>query len=410
MSDWKKVVLGDLGKTFNGLSGKSKDDFGAGGSRYIPYLNIFNNSIIDPAELEIVRVKPGEKQNPVKYGDLFFTTSSETIEEVGMTSVLLDNLDNVYLNSFCFGFRQHNFDTLLPEFVPFLFRSTKVRKDITYFGQGSTRYNLGKTNLLEKLELSIPPLPVQQKIAHILSTVDRQIEKTKQLILKYEMVKEGMMQDLFNRGIDVKTGKLRPSYDEAPGLYKESELGWIPKEWTVRKLSDVTTNLDGKRIPLKQEDRDLMEPRYPYYGASGVIDFVEDYIFDDHLILIGEDGENVLSRNLPLAFSVKGKIWVNNHAHVIKPMPEHSINYLTEYLESLDYSSIVSGSAQPKITQGHLSKTLIRLPIRLEQDLIFQRIEAMVKIIDSNVDTLNQNVVLKTGLMQDLLTGKVNLT
>ena len=91
-----------------------------------------------------------------------------------------------------------------------------------------------------------------------------------------------------------------------------------PADWEAKPVDQVVEFLDGKRIPLKQEDRDLMEGNIPYYGASGIIDYVNDYIFDDELILLGEDGENVVSRNLPLAFKIKGKSWVNNHAHVLR--------------------------------------------------------------------------------------------
>src|SRR5690606_29055719 len=104
MGEWKEIELGNLGQTYSGLSGKTKEDFGSG-KPYIPYLNIFSNSKINPNALELVEISPTERQNRVQHGDIFFTTSSETIEEVGMTSVLLNDLGEVYLNSFCFGFR-----------------------------------------------------------------------------------------------------------------------------------------------------------------------------------------------------------------------------------------------------------------------------------------------------------------
>lgn len=126
---WKDYRLGDLGKTYSGLTGKSKEDFGKG-SPYIPYLNIFNNSRIDIGHFDYVSISPEEKQSAVRNGDIFFTASSETPDEVGMASVLLDNLENTYLNSFCFGFRLHNFYILLPEFARFYLRGQKFRKKI----------------------------------------------------------------------------------------------------------------------------------------------------------------------------------------------------------------------------------------------------------------------------------------
>jgi type I restriction enzyme, S subunit len=260
---------------------------------------------------------------------------------------------------------------------------------------------------LYKLKFKWFELPEQTKIAHILSTCDAVIEKTKSAIAKYKAIKQGMLHDLFTRGIDINTGKLRPKYEDVPELYKESKLGWVPGEWEILSIADISENLDGNRIPVKQSDRDRQAKIFPYYGASGIIDYVEDYIFDEPLILLGEDGENVISRNLPLAFKVEGKIWVNNHAHVLKPINGISlIEFLCEALESIDYSSIVSGSAQPKITQGHLSKILLKIPQIKEQEIISQRIVSLNIKLKTEQLYLQKLQSIKQGLMGDLLSGR----
>lgn len=272
-------------------------------------------------------------------------------------------------------------------------------------------------DIMANIAITVPPLPTQRKISHILSTADAVIEKTQATIAKYKAIKQGMLHDLFTRGIDMSStslaiyGKLRPRYEDAPGLYKESSLGFTPVEWEVIKIADVSENLDGKRIPVKQENRDKQAEIYPYYGASGIIDYVEDYIFDEPLILLGEDGENVVSRNLPLAFKVEGKIWVNNHAHVLRPISGiTTIEFLCEVLESIDYSPIVSGSAQPKITQGHLSKILVRIPKIEEQIKISERIVSINKILHTEQTYLHKLQQLKAGLMSDLLSGRVKVS
>ena len=226
----------------------------------IPYLNIFENTFIDPKFLDYVNIKQAENQNKTKYGDLFFTTSSETPDEVGMTSVLYNNFEELYLNSFCFGFRLHSFDILLPRFAGFLFRSSFIRKNISTLAQGSTRYNLSKSIFFDKLFINLPPLPHQRKIARILTTIDNVIEKTESAIAKYKAIKQGMMHDLFTRGIDAETGKLRPTKEEAPHLYKKTELGWTPKEWEVEKLEDVCDVRDGTHE----------SPKYVEYGIPFV--------------------------------------------------------------------------------------------------------------------------------------------
>lgn len=193
---WKTVKLGGLGYSFSGLSGKTIDDFGEG-KPFIPYMNIFSSGKIDPNKLEYVRIADNEHQNNVEKGDWFFTTSSETPEEVGMTSVLVDDIGEAYLNSFCFGFRLYNKQEFDPEFVSYLFRSEELRKKISLFAQGSTRYNLPKQQMFDKLYFSYPDsLPAQRRIAAILSSADKVIEQTRQLISKYKSIKQGMMEDL----------------------------------------------------------------------------------------------------------------------------------------------------------------------------------------------------------------------
>ena len=195
---------------------------------------------------------------------MFFTTSSETFEEVGMTSVLLEDIEECYLNSFCFGFSLYNFDDLIPEFVPYLFRGETVRRDISILGQGSTRYNLPKTELLNRLKLNLPPLPTQRKIARILSTADAVVEKTQAAIAKYKAIKQGMLHDLFTRGIDLATGTQRPAYKDASHLYKPSKLGWIPKEWEDLTFKDMCIINQGLQIPISSRFKNEGKNRYVY--------------------------------------------------------------------------------------------------------------------------------------------------
>ncbi|OPL13215.1 MAG: hypothetical protein AVO38_13925 [delta proteobacterium ML8_D] len=295
------------------------------------------------------------------------------------------------------------------EFLYYQLNQSKHKLDRV--SQGSTFLAIN-SNDLNYFLIDAPILKnTQRKIARILSTADAVIEKTQAAIAKYKAIKQGMLHDLFTCGIDPATNKLRPIYQDAPHLYKPSKLGWIPKEWEVLSVADVSENLDGKRIPVKQEDRDKQAKIYPYYGASGIIDYVDDYIFDEPLILLGEDGENVVSRNLPLAFKVEGKYWVNNHAHVLRPIKDIStIEFLCEALEFIDYSSIVSGSAQPKITQGHLSKILLRMPKIEEQEDIGSMIQSINQKLQTEQSYLHKMQQIKAGLMADLLSGKKEVT
>ena len=203
-SPWKKVKLGDIGDTYNGLSGKNKDDFEYGNAQFIPYINVFSNERIDTNNLGCVQIKPNEQQNTVKYGDIFFTVSSETPDEVGMASVLLEHLNNTYLNSFCFGYRLNNFSTLNPFFAAYLFRTEHFRNYMSVLAQGSTRFNISKKEVM-KLKIDLPTIEEQTAIAEVLTAADREIELAKEKLERLRRQKRGLMQQLL-------TGKKRVKY------------------------------------------------------------------------------------------------------------------------------------------------------------------------------------------------------
>lgn len=196
---WKEVRLGEIGETYNGLTGKNKNDFGTG-EKFITYKNIFDNSRVDIDNYGLVEIEKNEKQNVIKYGDIIFTTSSETSHEVGMSSVVLEDInENIYLNSFCFGFRLKKENTLYPIFSRYYFRGNKFREDIFKLAQGSTRFNLSKNELM-KIKIRIPSLEEQKAIAEVLSTADEEIDLLEKLIEELKEEKKGLMQ-LLLKGI-----------------------------------------------------------------------------------------------------------------------------------------------------------------------------------------------------------------
>ncbi len=193
--EWKTHFLHELGDSFGGLTGKTKDDFGSG-KPYVPYTNIFNNSAVDTKNLELVVIDENEKQNKIKYGDLLFTTSSETPDEVGMSSVLLEHVDNLYLNSFSFAVRLRNFENLVPEFARYLFREESARKKISLLAQGATRYNISKNQFM-RLSFQMPSIDEQQKIAAYFSKLDETIELHRTQLDKLKQMKQACLSGIF---------------------------------------------------------------------------------------------------------------------------------------------------------------------------------------------------------------------
>ncbi|MBC8552836.1 MAG: restriction endonuclease subunit S [Candidatus Brocadiales bacterium] len=196
LPNWKEYLFGSLGESFGGLSGKSKNDFGEG-SPFINYMNVFRNSKIDPLKVDYVKIVEGENQNEVRYGDILITGSSETPEEVGMASVVLNMLEGYYLNSFCFGFRLNDFNTLLPEYARFLMRGEKVRKFMFKHAQGSTRFNLSKTTVKEKLRIVLPGISEQKEITKKLDLMENNISVFEANIARTKALQKSIINQIF---------------------------------------------------------------------------------------------------------------------------------------------------------------------------------------------------------------------
>ncbi|MFD0957984.1 restriction endonuclease subunit S [Paenibacillus chungangensis] len=182
------------------------------------------------------------------------------------------------------------------------------------------------------------------------------------------------------------------------------------KEWATSKLGDICEFLDGRRKPVKKADREKMKGDIPYYGATGIVDWVDSYLFNESLVLLGEDGENLRSRVLPMAFKVEGKSWVNNHAHVIRPSSEIDIDFLVQYLNSLDYEPFITGSAQPKLNQNVCKKIPVNIPSFSEQLKIANILTSVDNAISKTEAIIEQTEKVKKGLMQQLLTKGIRHT
>ncbi len=197
-----------------------------------------------------------------------------------------------------------------------------------------------------QLEIPLPPLSIQQQIVNEIEGYQKIIDGAKQVVNNY-----------------------KPTIAIKP-------------EWEMVELGGLYENLDGKRKPVTKSDRTA--GIYPYYGASGIVDYVEDFILDERLLLVSEDGANLLARSTPIAFSVDGKIWVNNHAHVLKFESYSTQKFIEYYLNSIDISMYVTGAAQPKLNQQSLNRITIPLPPIDEQTIIVQKIEEEQALVNAN--------------------------
>ena len=192
---YQELSLNDVGVSYSGLSGKSGNDFGSG-YPFIPYTNIFTNNIIDEGQLEYVQVSEEESQNSVCFGDLLMTLSSETPEEVGIGAVYLGHKSPLYLNSFAFGIHITRTDLVYPPYLSWLVSTKSFRKFILPYAQGSTRYNLQKTDFM-KAKYRFPTLGRQKAISVLLSGYSSKIENEERVLNKYTALKQGLIEQLF---------------------------------------------------------------------------------------------------------------------------------------------------------------------------------------------------------------------
>jgi type I restriction enzyme S subunit len=271
------------------------------------------------------------------------------------------------------------------------------RKALQKIAQGST-FEAINSKELSDLSIFSPPFSEQKQVAEILTTVDEAIEKTAQVIETTKEVKKGLMQKLLTRGIGHKK-------------YKKTEIGEIPEEWEVKNIGEICEILDNKRIPLNKEQRDKMRGEIPYYGANGVIDYINDYIFEDDLILMAEDGgyfEEYSTR--PIAYLIHGKSWVNNHAHVLKVKEPNDTFWVYYSLAHKNIIPFIKGGTRSKLNQEELKQIIVLIPSFTEQKEIAEILSSIDEELEKESNHKEHLELLKKGLMQVLLTGKIRVS
>ena len=301
---------------------------------------------------------------------------------------------------------------VLPQYV-FLFTKTQAFTEFLRVKAISSTIDNVNGEKYANSPLPLPPLCEQTTIVRFLDHADRRIRRyirTKQkLIALLQEQKRAIVHQAVTGQIDVRTGKPYPT-SKPSGV---EWLGDLPEHWEVSRVKTEFHCLNHRRLPLSSTERGEMTlQRYDYYGASGVIDRVDDYLFDDELLLIAEDGANLALRNLPLAIIARGRFWVNNHAHVLKPKRGH-LEFLAGVMESLNYLPWISGAAQPKLTQDRLMSIAIALPSREEQDKVVSFLARETRHLRLGISLAEREINLlreyRTRLVADVVTGKVDV-
>ena len=272
------------------------------------------------------------------------------------------------------------------EYLEYYLNSQVAQEKMNDLCTGTTRKTLA-LQALKKLDIIVPPLPTQKKIVEVLDSAFEKIAKAKenseQNLKNAKEIFESYLQKVFeNKGED----------------------------WEEKTLNEISENLDGKRKPITKKYRE--EGEIPYYGASGIVDYVKDFIFDEDLLLVSEDGANLLARTYPIAFSINGKTWVNNHAHVLRFESIFTQKFVERYLNSIKLDPYVSGMAQPKLNQKMLNKIPIHLPKSTEEqkeivsklDNLSNQTKKLENIYSQKLSSLEE---LKQSILQKAFKGEL---
>jgi type I restriction enzyme S subunit len=375
---WKTVELNEVCDFQNGFAFKS-NLFTAEG---LPILRISNiqNQKIDTSSLVYFNkesYKERIEQYEVKPNDLLIAMSGATTGKIGF-----NNTDKIfYLNQRVGNFKPRN---SLDKKYLYYFLSTQVEKNLS-ISAGAAQPNLS-TEQIKGMLIPLPLIAIQQKIVAKLDAIFAEI--------------------------DTATVTAEANVNNAKQLF-ESYLKNVfenkSKKFESKKINEISINLDSKRVPITKDLRTNGD--VPYYGASGIVDYVSDFLFEEDILLVSEDGANLLDRNYPIAFSVSGKSWVNNHAHVLKFENMISQKFVEFYLNSISLKPYVSGMAQPKLNQGMLNKIPIPFPnITIQKDLVndFETMKENRNILlNSYVKKNSELALLKNSILQKAFSGEL---
>ncbi len=383
--EWETKQLKELGSFSKGRGIKRDDvsDEGLPCIRYGELYTRYQDYILKVAS----RIPPSVAATAlrIKKGDLLFAGSGETAEEIGRCAAYLGE-EQAYAGGDVIVLTPSGQNSI---YLGHLMNSPIVSVQKARLGQGDAVVHIYINNLAQ-VQIELPPIIEQNAIAEVLSDVDGLLNALDALIAKKQAIKQAVMQQLL-------TGKTR-----LPGF---------SGVWETKQLGDIADCLDNVRVPLNEAQRASMQGPYPYCGANGVLDYVNDYVLDDDVVLIAEDGgyfDEFLTR--PIAYRMSGKIWVNNHAHILKAKSDYNQGFLYYSLVHKNIMPYLSGGTRAKLNKFEMYKIEINVPNDIDEQ---RAIATVLSDMDAEITAMEQRrdktIAIKQGMMQQLLTGHVRL-
>lgn len=365
-------------------------------------------------------------------GDVIFAKVTPCMEN-GKSAVAVNLKNGIAFGSSEFHVLRPK-DGLLNQYLYRFISQQAFRNEAERSMTGAVGLRRVPKQFIENFEIPLPPLHMQKRIV---AEIEKQVSRLDEAVTNLKRVKANLKRyrasvlkaavegrlveteaEIARReGREYESGaqllerilETRRRDWKGKGQYKEpaapdvSELPEMPEGWAWGTVEQITENHDGRRIPVRAKERETTQGPYPYYGASGIIDYVNGFLFEGNFLLVAEDGANLLSRNTPIAFRATGKFWVNNHAHIIQTLESIPLAFVEVFLNSRDLAPFVTGTAQPKLTQAALNKIPIPLPPLAEQQRIVAEVDRRLSLVRETAAQVEANLKRAERLRQSVL-------
>lgn len=387
MAEWQTVRLGEIVKT-NQSTYSPKENW-----QFVNYLDTGNITMNEIDEIQYINTAkdklPSRARRKVKTNSIIYSTVRPNQLHYGIIKEQPDN----FLVSTGFTVIDVNYDKGVPDFIYYALTKQEVTEQLQAIAEQSvSAYPSLKPSDIENLEFMLPDKKTQERIVAMLRSIDEKIKENNAINNNLEQQAKALYKDWF--------------FDFSPF----SSDGNLPNGWHIGTVGDIIQLHDSKRVPLSGAERDKMAKVYPYYGATSLMDYVDNYLFDGIYLLLGEDGTVVDSLGFPILQYVYGQFWVNNHAHIITGKEGFSVEELYLFFSLTNIKSIVTGAVQQKVSQQNLKKVPAIIPSKQALsafDEIIQPIFAQIRNLRDENANLSQ---LRDTLLPKLMSGELDVS
>lgn len=401
-----KIKLSELGTFKNGLNYNS-GNITNGGCKIVGIPDFADRYIADLRCLSEVDSAIVSDDYLLKKDDILFVRSNGNKALVGRTMIIGEIRDRITYSGFCIRFRPDS-DKVIPLFLLYLFKSSQFRKHFSRSQQTSIN-NLNQ-DTLGSIILDLPDIHAQEMIVKCIHSITQKIETNKAINdnLQHQLK---LLYDYWFTQFDFPDENGKP-YRASGGamVWNEQLRKEIPKDWSVTTVGDITVCHDSKRIPVSNVEREKMKGNIPYYGATGIMGYVNRAIFSGDYVLLAEDGSVMDKNGNPIIQRVSGDVWINNHAHVLQPTGKYSCRLLMMILKDIPVTNIKTGSIQLKINQKNLnSYKILNIPNNIIEKInqVFIPIDQQLIAIQKEVEYLS---ALRDWLLPMLMNGQATIS